>query len=564
MRITAVCTLVCACLLLGNGCEKSGNTSSSNSTRKKPDLNSPIATIHWLGMDRIAKQTNATGFLRIWRLAESEKLKSQTLDKLALAPWRLTGTNPPAAVTNYAPLLRANHSASLLRPLLDDLVKDEWYLEIREAKPASAQMALAVRLNPKSAAEWDTNLQDVFGTIPGARRTAATGSGWQIQLTNASATIPPYLRHVELMHAGAWTILGLAPDQNVVLADVVSRVKRAQAPFTSAATNDWVESQVDLRRLSAAFSWGWDLPAGWPEISLNSAGTGERLSTRARLTFPDALQIKLDPWLVPTNLIHEPVQGFTAVRGIKPWLNSLDWWKTLHAPETPNQVIAWSQSGSPFLVYAAAPDAQADKVMTSLGPQIMQSFNPLLASNRMGSWERATSSDGVAWKGPIISPFVQSTRIANNQFLFTGLSPYILSNGPSPSVTLKELLVETNTVYFDREITGPRLEAWMFISQLSRLILRRAQLPSDGAAITWFRAMGSLLAPSATTAKQTGRETISVARVSTLGLTAAELHVLADWLESSEFPAHLHSSVAKLPAVPPRHMLPKNQTGASR
>jgi len=509
-------------------------------------------------MDRIAQQTNGAGFLKIWRLAESEKLKSQTLDKLALAPWRAAATNRLLPGTNLAALVRQNHSAALVRPLLDDLVKSEFYLEIREPKAGSPQIALAVLLDPKRAAEWDSNLQAVFGTLAAARKTPAAppSTGWQIQ--SSATQLPPYLRHIEFTHAGAWTILGLSPDQNVVLSDVLARVQRAQVPFATAAGSDWIEAQVDLPRLSSAFSWDWDLPSQWPEISLDAVGSGDQLSTRARLTFPTPLQIKLDAWDIPTNLIHEPIQGFTAVRGIKDWLASLDWWKSAHPSETPNQVFAWSQSGSPFLVYAAAPLAHADKVMPSLGAQLMQSMNPMLASNRMGHWERSANSDGVIWRAPIITPFVQSIRVANNSFLFGGLSPYLLTNGLSPSVTIAEVLKGTNTVYFDREITGPRVEAWMYIGQLSRVILRRDQLSDNIASVNWFRGMGAFLAPTYTLAVRTGPHTISLTRSSTVGLTALELHALGDWLESPEFPWHPYSWVARLPALP----VPKPPNGS--
>ena len=108
---------------LGNGCKKSEpSESQTGGSANQPVPSNPVATVHWIGMKRLAKETNAAGVLKILRLPETEKLKAQTLDKLALAPWRLSGTNRPPAVTNYTALVRENPSASLLRSLLDDLV----------------------------------------------------------------------------------------------------------------------------------------------------------------------------------------------------------------------------------------------------------------------------------------------------------------------------------------------------------------------------------------------------------------------------------------------------------
>ena len=80
-----------------------------------------VARIHWLGMKRLAGETNAAPWMGVWKLPESGKLEHQTLDKLSLAPWPLLhrGTD--------------TNAAALLRPLLDDVVAEESYTEIRRA-----------------------------------------------------------------------------------------------------------------------------------------------------------------------------------------------------------------------------------------------------------------------------------------------------------------------------------------------------------------------------------------------------------------------------------------------
>src|SRR5437868_1091763 len=108
IRTTFNCAILCSLLSLGSGCKKSDVKES------QPAHNPEILSLHWMGMSRLSKETNAAGFLKIWRLAETEKLEAQTLDKLALGSWHLYGTNRPAG-TNYVARLRENHPASLLR-----------------------------------------------------------------------------------------------------------------------------------------------------------------------------------------------------------------------------------------------------------------------------------------------------------------------------------------------------------------------------------------------------------------------------------------------------------------
>ena len=53
--------------------------------------------------------------------------------------------------------LRTPHSA-LVRPLLEDLVQEESYLEIRGGTNQPGELALAVRLDEPRALLWQTNL----------------------------------------------------------------------------------------------------------------------------------------------------------------------------------------------------------------------------------------------------------------------------------------------------------------------------------------------------------------------------------------------------------------------
>jgi hypothetical protein len=174
----------------------------------------------------------------------------------------------------------------------------------------------------------------------------------------------------------------------------------------------------------------------------------------------------------------------------------------------------------------------------------------------MGQWERATNSDGIVWRRvPIVSPFIQSTtvdKIDKTPFLFASLSPYSLAEGSPPKGTFIELMSHTNLIYFDREMTGPRLEAWMYLSQLSRILFRRSQLPTNAPTIAWFKAVGSLLFTSGTTVSKTAPATLSLNRTSTIGFTALELQLIADWLESPDFPVRPDWVVSKLPPIPAR------------
>src|SRR5258708_4699927 len=72
-----------------------------------------VVRVHWQGKERLGLDAGAYNLMRIWALSESLRLEAQTLNKLATAPWRLKSGGV------------ANTPAGLLRPLLDDVVRNE-------------------------------------------------------------------------------------------------------------------------------------------------------------------------------------------------------------------------------------------------------------------------------------------------------------------------------------------------------------------------------------------------------------------------------------------------------
>ncbi len=67
------------------------------------------------------------------------------------------------------------------------------------------------------------------------------------------------------------------------------------------------------------------------------------------------------------------------------------------------------------------------------------------------------------------------------------------------------------------------------------------------ASVAWLKNVGPKLWPTVTDVVQTAPNQLSLKRRSSVGLTALELQLTADWLESPEFPFSLHT----LKAPPP-------------
>lgn len=532
-KLTVLAFLAALIITLGCGCEKTNSAPSTVADPAAPS--SPPTTItveacariHWLGMKRLAAETNAASFVEVWNLPESERLVAQTLDKLATAPWRLL---KEGTATNDAPV-------ALLRPLLEDLVQEESYLEMRSPTNAAWEGIFAIRLNVERAGIWSTNLKATLESLT-AGVSSPTETGWRLK----GDTTP---KLIELSRTGEWTLVRFANEQNGLMAETFARVEKGGSPYQPQTTNFWLTLMLDLPRLTSAFSANSESESNLPRIALSMIGDGANVLTRGELHYLKPLGIELDPWNVPTNLVHEPLISFTAVRGIKPWLSSQKLWSNLGLGEAPNQFYLWGLGATPFQTYFAAPSASASNQVSKLSNWMLNEGNLWLTANAIGSLVKLAEENGVAWSGvPFMRPTLKSVGSGDLAFLHGSFFPAAGSNRPMPVELLYSVQSRTNLVAYDWEITAPRFDGWTGIGQSLRISLGRGRMPADSAGITWLRAIKPRLGNSTTGLLMTGPDELLMVRNSTVGLTAVELHLLADWLESPHFPKGLHTLYA--------------------
>jgi hypothetical protein len=528
-----------AAIILLAGCRPNQSTESATPTSSPPQNPVPpssmqtIARIHWLGMKHLAGETNAAQLMAIWNLPESARLERQTLDKLSIAPWPLLHRS-----------INTNASA-WLRPLLDDLVEDESCLEIRQPTNQPGELAFAIRLNDQRAALWQTNLARVLESLTDIRPVPAPQGhyGWSLKKHHD----PNFL---ELTRAGEWTVFGAAQDHNGLIGDLLDRIRQGHAPLVAGTTNDWFVADVDLRQAGNALAWDWDLPKDMPEMSLAVTGDGTNVLMHGRADFPKPLTLDLEPWNIPTNLIDEQQFSFTMVRGFKPWLESSPAWNDLQIGLPPDQICFWALQGFPMQSYFTAPFPDASNEVDRLTDWVLQNQHRWLATDSPALFGSSKTFNGLEWKGPpFMWPFLRSLTVSNQSFVYGGGFPSPTAS-PLSLITLQATLSRTNLVYHDWEMTGPRIEQWIYMGQFIRLVLNKAQLPSDSAGLPWLKAIAPKLGASVTDITQTGPDQLSFTRQSTIGFTGIELHLLDDWLESPQFPCGLHTFLAPPSAQP--------------
>lgn len=486
---------------------------ATNTPPLKPVTSVPVdlSTIHWLGKKQLAADTNAATALAIWNSPESVKLQTRTLDQLALAPWRLLKGE---AATNGAPVAR-------LRPLLDDLVTEESRLTIHHPTNQPAAWSLAIKLPAERASLWQTNLAAVLESLTGAKAASLTDG---FSVSSPMATLEFHRQ------ADGWSVLSMNPPKTD---RVIGKVTPA---------GEWLSLSLDLVAVDRAFNLGWSLPTNCPRVSLTMDGVDRNVRTRGGFSFPQPLNLSLEPWQVPTNLIRDPLIGFTAVRGLRPFLSGLGrFWETGTRSPLPNQAYGWSLAGINLMSYLAVPVPAADAALSSLTSRLLSDGNGWLGTNGMGYFSRAESGHaGVLWAGvPFMAPFL--TVSPGNDFLFGGCFPLPRTTNVMPAALLAQFVSRSNLVCYSWELTGARADAYVDVSQLARAALLKSQTPPVGAMV-WLVTTHTNLGNCTTSIELEDARTLGVTRVSTLGFSAAELHLIVDWLDSPQFPAGLHTT----------------------
>jgi hypothetical protein len=543
MRIRNVGFALLAALVCGLcGCGKRATARPASA----PAREETVAQVHWLGKKRVAADTNAASLMGVWTMPQSARLERQTLDKLAVAAGRMfsRGANASAA------------RDSALRPLLDDLLQEETVLEARRTKQ-QGEFALAVRVGADRARVWEANLASALGTVAGVKA-APDGNGSRSWVLPAGT-----LNYVEFTRSGGWVLVGAARSKNTLLADLLGRIQRSGTPAVDGKAAGWLTSDLSVQGLSSVLGWGLDVPEEWPRISLAMSGDGQSVRSRGQFKFSQPLRFKLEPWNIPTNIIHDPLVGFTALQGLAPALSSSKLWRELGLGPAPNQFFAWAQ-GLPFMNFMAAPLPTASNLVQTLAKVADNKWEPWVGQNAEGRFEPSDKHCGLAWLGlPLMMPQLHVTTTSGGVFLAGGVGPIATNRHPMPPELIHQVVSQTNLVGYDWEITEPRVSSLLYMGQLWRVIFKKAQLPADSAGLLWLTNAAPKLGNCGTVLTKTGPDQLSFIRRSSIGFTAFELHLLADWLESPAFPAGLHTFTA--PPPPPVERRPRtNAPAASR
>lgn len=480
----------------------------------------PLFRYHFSGRAGFPAGTNAARFKEIEALPSTAALRSDIARKFASALLPFWRDSLPAG---------AGDQSALLKPLLEDLLTTEAFLEVRGA-PGKSELAVAVFLTDDRAQLWDRNLHRLVDAwkLGTPKEVAPEGfKGWELKKTPAPETL-------QVIRAGRWTIVGLGHGNLVQVPALLSATKKTGRPVAS-LNNEILDLAADLPALRPWFPIfsKWPLPP----IVANISGRGDGVRTEVRFQYSGKIPWKFEPWKIPTNVVSEPLTSFTVGQGLEPFLRHFKGLTELGLDPLPGQFTAWGLHNEQCRMNFAVPVPDATNAMRRLSLGVPK-FLLANFTNLQGRFLYETNRSEILLAGglPWITPSLFPTADGRTQFLVGGLFPLSPKRTAVPDELYAQLRGRTNLIYYDWEITESRLIHGKQFFQLASLINHCRTPSTNTASKRWLLEIGPKLGNTATEITRTSPQELVLVRRSHVGFTGFELATLSLWLDNPGFP----------------------------
>jgi hypothetical protein len=431
-------------------------------------------------------------------------------------------TGTAGATNSTASTNTSSTAANLIKPLLPDVFENETRLELATRGASDADWGFAIKLPAERVEEWNKNLRSLAQLAGMQLAGNAAGTSESSGSPNWSASRDNY--HFALSRNKDWTVLEGGFGTNRSDAKVF---KEFESGLKKRPGKPILEADVNLPLLGAL--WNSPALAHRPNVKLTVLPREDGIRTEAFIDYPKPLNITPEKWVLPKELIHDPLIGFDAIQGVRALLSKSPLVRDLAPEKVPNQLFGWSIGQGPFNVFAAADVGNPSQVITNLLHKLMADVKTLPA----GSLQVNTNHPAILWRGlPIVVPYVEQGAAPDSSYLVAGLFPIENYWTNKPPAELFEQLQQKNLVFYEWEITEQRLRQWRPIWQLDQMLNRR--LFAESASDRWLQAAGKHLGNTITQVTLENPHRLKLIRQSQAGFDALELLLLAHAVDPND------------------------------
>jgi hypothetical protein len=492
------------------GCNNDFTQANRSGTAGGDDL---ILRAHFIGSEQLLKDKEAVKFKEVWNLKASAQLRDEVLARFSHLPFLWLSNSLPK---------NSLDQPFLFRPILDDALAHESFVEWR-----ATAFALAARLPAARAQAWDGNLRQVISIWRLGTPAMFNGdgvSGWELSRTGAPS--------VRFARAGDWVTVIIGQSAAGIESNVLARVKGFAKP-----SGAWLEGDANLvefkRRVPVLENFS-NLPAAHFSLS----NRADFVRTLVRLDFPRPHQWKPEPWLIPTNVIWDPLTDFTAARGIARALDEVPLIRDSGWSPMPNQFCGWGNRNLPFQLFYSAPSRNVNAQLRRVEPKLRAEINRASGTNLIGSLGWDSNNVELIWRGlPLATPGFVPVRDGGEEFVVVQFFPMLKTKERPPQELFAQIAGRDDLVLYDWESTEFRVPHWRQMYQLAEIATHRTLTPTNTPAQRWQFDVPALLGDTVTEVRTTSPTQMTLVRKSSIGLTAFELVTLSRWIESTDFPA---------------------------
>ena len=503
-----------------------------------------VLDYHFVGAGQLAGDTNALVAKAVLGLPSTVAFEDLALNRLSatLAASLHFSTNA--------------ETVALLRPLLDDLLASESLASMGGSPGKPLSFVLAIQLDGERTQLWQQNLKKANH---GRGKEFRTGkfSGWQWnQGADDSLWMVP---------ARDWLLVGSGGELESVRSDYLQQIQKLGQPGLTMDVN-WFEADVDWPRLANWFPIS-SCPLKLARTQIGIRSEYGHFEMTGRVIYPEEISWKPHPRSFPTTLVREPLLSFATGQDVEPFLKSDDTLSRFCTNPLSDQFYFWSMGELAFQSYLAWPVSNPTNTMAKLSGQAIADLNPKLQQFDGTKLAWLPKRSQIAWmKLPLINPIVFPAPASNGQFLVAGLFASTRGTGPAPKALWNQLDGRNDLVYYDWELTGPRVRHLLTVTEVIPILPMLGIGPSRAASFVdprldavrqWLLGLTPLLANTATEVTKTGPNELKIFRSSPFVFSSLELVLLSHWLtDTSAGPLDwslLPQAKMSGPGVPPGH-----------
>jgi hypothetical protein len=266
----------------------------------------------------------------------------------------------------------------------------------------------------------------------------------------------------------------------------------------------------------------------------------------SQVTYDHPIDWHPQPWNVPTNLVKQPLASFSTGQNVEAFLKSDDTLSHLCTDPLSGQFYFWSMTQMPFQSYIAWPAENPTNLMLQLSTQLPAAINPSLKALNETELSWDPKRNQILWmKMNLTLPMMGPVPPRDGDFLIAGLFFQSPGTGPAPSALWEQFKGRPDLVYYDWELTGPRILELRLLTQAFPIMQALGMDPSGnvirdrdtGMRLAteerWLEALTGQLGNTVTEVTKTGPSELTVIRNSPLLFSSFELVLLSHWLSDT-------------------------------